>query len=181
MPPLNAVISGVRAEAEIFPRQAGDHDNWLPFGRLPWNEKNNRTWTTKHLADPNLEGKATFFATEIWAPSRTISFEMRRGPELFCLLDLDPAAETQGFVLALRKDVLRRADIAADETIFSVREFFGQSDCEVFDRRWGESGRFGSIVCVNGLDYTGSTAVMHWSRQNRRHHVRSLRWRRSMG
>ena len=29
MPPLTAVISGIKAEAVIHPRQAGDHDNWL--------------------------------------------------------------------------------------------------------------------------------------------------------
>ena len=124
MPPLTAVISGIKAEAVIRPRQAGDHDNWLSFGRLPWNEKNNRTWTTKYLTDPNLAGKVSFVATEIWAPSRAISFERRRGPELFCLLDRNEPANTQGFVLAIRKDLLSRVDIAADETIFSVREFF---------------------------------------------------------
>src|SRR5262245_26097200 len=96
MPPLTAVISGVKAEAVIRPRQAGDHDDWLAFGRLPWNEKSNRTWTTKYLTDPALEGKVTFVANEIWAPSRSTSFEKRRGPELFCLLDRNEAADTQG-------------------------------------------------------------------------------------
>ena len=180
MPPLTAVISGIDAEAAIRPRQAGDHDNWLPFGRLPWNEKSNRTWTTKYLADPNLQGKVAFAATEIWAPSRAISFERRRGPELFCLLDRNEAAYTQGFVLAVRKDFLRRVDITADETIFSVREFFQESDCVVFDRRWGEFGRFGSTISVSGLDWTGSTDVLHWAKNHRKHHVLSFRWRRSM-
>ena len=181
MPPLNAVIAGIDAEAVIRPRQAGDRDNWLSFGRLPWSEKNNRTWTTKYLADPSLTGKVAFMATEIWAPSRAISFERRRGPELFCLLDRNEPANTQGFVLAIRKDLLRRVDIAADETIFSVREFFSESDCVMFDRRWGEFGRFGSTVTVSGLDWTGSTAVLHWAKEHRKHHVRSFRWRKSMG
>ncbi len=181
MPPLTTVISGIKAEAVIRPRQAGDHDNWLSFGRLPWNEKNNRTWTTKYLTDPNLAGKVSFVATEIWAPSRAISFERRRGPELFCLLDRNEPANTQGFVLAIRKDLLSRVDIAADETIFSVREFFEKSDCVVFDRSWGEFGRFGATVTVSGLDWTGSTAVLHWAKGHKKHHVRSFRWRRWMG
>jgi len=181
MPPLTAVISGIDAQTVIRPRQAGDHDDWLSFGRLPWNEKNNRTWTTKYLADPSLQGKVAFMATEIWAPSRAISFERRRGPELFCLLDHNEAAGTQGFVLAIRKDMLRRVDIAADETIFTVRAFFGDSDCIMFDRRWGEFGRFGSTVTVSGLDWTGSSEVLHWAKEHRKHHVRSFRWRRSMG
>jgi hypothetical protein len=181
MPPLTAVISGVQAEAVIRPRQAGEHDNWLSFGRLPWNEKNNRTWTTRYLTDQDLEGKVTFFATEIWAPSRAVSFETQRGPELFCMLDRNQADGAQGFVLAIRKDMLRRVDLAADDTIFSVREFFAESDCLVFDRRWGEFGRFGSTVISNGLDWTTSTAVLHWARAHKRHRVRSFRWRRSMG
>ena len=181
MPPLTAVISGIQAKAVIHPRQAGDDDNWLRFGRLPWNEKNNRTWTTKYLTDPNFEGKVEFVATEIWAPSRATSFEKRRGPELFCLLDRNEPADTQGFVLALRKDVLRRVDLVADDTIFSVREFFGESDCVMFDRRWGEFGKFGATVTVSGLDWTGSTDVLHWAKAHRKHHVRSFRWRRSMG
>jgi len=181
MPPLTAVSSGIKAEAVIRPRQAGDHDNWLSFGRLPWTEKNNRIWTTKYLSDPTLEGKVSFVATEIWAPSRAISFEKRRGPELFCLLDRNEPADTQGFVLAIRKDFLSRVDIVADETIFSVREFFEASDCVVFDRRWGEFGRFGATITVSGLDWTGSTAVLHWAKQHKKHHVRSFRWRRWMG
>ena len=62
------------------------------------------------------------------APSRAISFERRRGPELFCLLDRNEPADTQGFVLAIRKDVLSRVDVVADDTIFSVREFFEELD-----------------------------------------------------
>ena len=180
MPPLSAVISEIDTEAVIRPRQSGDRNNWLSFGRLPWNERSNRIWTTKYLADPTLAGRVVFVATEIWAPSRATSFEKRRGPELFCLLDRNAAAETQGFVLAIRTDLLRRVDIAADETIFAVREFFAASDCIVFDRRWGELGRFGSTVTVSGLDWTGSSDVLHWAREHRKHHVRSFRWRRSM-
>jgi hypothetical protein len=56
MPPLTVAISGVHAEAVIRPRQAGDHDNWLRFGRLPWNDESNRTWTTKYLATRASKG-----------------------------------------------------------------------------------------------------------------------------
>jgi hypothetical protein len=181
MPPLKSVISGIDSEAVIHPRQSGDHDDWLSFGRLPWNDTNNRTWTTKYLADPSLVGKVRFVATEIWAPSRDISLERRRGPELFCVLDRNEAADTQGFVLAIRKDKLRRVDLAADDTIFSVRELLTPHDCITFDRRWGESDRFGPDLVAGGLDRTGSTDLLRWAKGHRKHHVRSFRWRRSMG
>jgi hypothetical protein len=181
MPPLKAVFSGIDAEAIIDTRQAGDRGDWLSFGQLPWNDASNRTWTTKYLADPSLVGKVHFVATEIWAPSRAISFERRLGPELFCMLDRNEAADTQGFVLAIRKGVLRRVDLAADDTIFSVREFFTPSDCINFDRQWGQSGRFGSDSDISGLERTGSTDLLRWAKDHRKHHVQSFRWRRSMG
>lgn len=181
LPPLTAVIKGLRAEALIRPRQAGDHDNWLRFGRLPWNENSNRTWTTKYLADPELAGKVQFFATEIWAPGHAISFESRRGPELFCLVDHNSADNSQGFVLALRKDVLARVDVPADAAVFAVRELLPESKCAVFERRWGEHGRFGSTVVDNGLDRTGSGEVLSWAKGHRKAKVLSFRWRRWMG
>ena len=181
MPPLSAVVAGMDAEAVIRPRQAGDHDNWLRFGRLSWSDQSNRTWTTRYLEDPALAGTVRFVATEIWAPSRAVSFEAKRGPELFCLLDRNEAADSQGFVLAIRKDVLRRVDVAADETMFSVREFFQQSACVTFDRHWGEHGRFGSTVVMSGLDWTNSNAVLLWAKTHPKATVPSFRWRRSYG
>ena len=129
MPHLSAVIAGLSAEAVIRPRQAGNDDNWLAFGRLPWNEKSNRTWTAKYLTDPALAGQVHFMATEIWAPSRTNSFDSRRGPQLFALLDYSEIGSSQGFVLALRKDVLSRVDEAADATLLAVRELPKSASC----------------------------------------------------
>jgi hypothetical protein len=178
LPPLNAVVAGLDDEAVIRPRQAGDHDNWLRFGRLPWSEASNRTWTTKYLDDPAMAGKVQFVATEIWAPSRAISFDARRGPQLFCLLDRNMIDGEQGFVLAVRKDVLWRVDVAADAVIFAAREFLGTAKHATFDRSWGESGRFGSIIVTNGLDYTNSGAVLNWAKSHLRRSVPSFRWRR---
>ena len=127
-----------------------------------------------------LVGKVRFVATEIWAPSRDVSFEARRGPELFCLLDHDDAKGSQGCVLAIRKDVLRRVDIAADATEFAVQEILTNSANATFERRWGEHGRFGSILADDGLDCTGSGAVLSWAKDHRHAHVASFRWRRSM-
>jgi hypothetical protein len=177
MPHLSAVIAGLTMEAVIRPRQAGSDDNWLRFGRLPWNEKSNRTWTTKYLSDLALADQVHFMATEIWAPGRATSFDSRRGPELFALLDYSEIGNTQGFVLALRKSLLSRVDEAADATLQAVRDFFQNPRHAVFDRRWGEHGRFGSLIVVNGLDYTRATAVMDWADAHPLSHVPSFRWR----
>jgi hypothetical protein len=176
MPHLSAVIAGLSAEAVIRPRQAGANDNWLRFGRLPWSEKSNRTWTMKYLEDPALAGRVHFAATEIWAPSRAVSFDSWRGPEFFCLLDYSEIGATQGFVLALRKDVLPRAADAADETIAAVAGFFVAPRRALFDRTWGEHGRFGSVLVINGLDWTRAEAVMSWADAHPLRQVPSFRW-----
>jgi hypothetical protein len=177
MPPLSSVIAGLPSKAQIRPRQAGDHDNWLRFGALGWSDEANRTWTQKYLADPAFAGKATFFATEIWAPSRPISFEARRGPELFCLVDRNQAGGGQGFVLAIRKDVLPPVSVAADAAVFAVREQLPDSKCEIFERTWGEHGRFGSLVVDNPLDHTSSETVWGWGRAHPKARARSFRWK----
>jgi len=181
MPYMSALVRRLPAQTVIRPRQAGDADNWLRFGRLPWNEASNRTWTTRYLADPAMAGKVAFHRTEFWAPSRAVSFDRRRGPEMFALIDKNQADDSHGFVLAVRKDVLPRVDTAADEVIFAVRETCGLGACRTFDRTWGEVGRFGSTITVNALDWTAPEAVLTWAKAHPKTSRPSFRWRRSHG
>jgi hypothetical protein len=102
---------------------------------------------------------------EIWAPRRKAAFDAGRGPELFCRLDRDDLLDTQGLVLAIRKDVLRRVDIAADDVVFTVRELMGAHKVVNFDRTWGEFGRFGGLV-INGFDATSSSTVLDWAQSH---------------
>jgi hypothetical protein len=102
-----------------------------------------------------------FGVVEIWAPRRKAAFDANRGPEMFCRFDRDEIGDTQGLVLAIRKDVLRQVDIAADDVVFVVRELMGEHKVINFDRTWGEFGRFGGLV-INGLDATSSDAVLDW-------------------
>jgi hypothetical protein len=178
MPCMSALVRRLGAETLIRPRQAGDHDNWLRFGRLPWSEASNRTWTTRYLEDPAYAGKVTFHRTEFWAPGRAACFDQRRGPEMFGLIEHGLVDESQGFVLALRKDVLPKADVAADEVVFMVRETCGLGQVRTFDRTWGETGRFGSIMVTNPLDYTGPHAVTAWAKAHPQTARPSFRWRR---
>jgi hypothetical protein len=181
MPSLNVVMAGLGEPAFIRPRQAGDRDNWLRFGRLPWSEESNRTWTTRYLQDPTMAGKVSFVTNEVWAPSRAACEDRRHGPKLFCQLDRNQAVDEQGFLLAVRKDVLRRVDVAADDAIFEVRSLLPDSNCVMLDRSWGEHGRFGSPIVVNNLDWTQPETVMQWAKAHPRSRVPSFRWRRSMG
>jgi hypothetical protein len=165
VPFLSVIIKGLSAEAAIEVRRAGG------VRTLAWNLKSNQSWATKN---------AEFAATEIWAPSRSISIESKRGPELFCLLDYNAAVGAQGFVLAIRKDVLPCVDVAADETIFEVRALLNKHRLAVFERSWGESGGFGAVSVKNGLETTNPAAVLRWANEHRKSHVPSFRWRRWM-
>jgi hypothetical protein len=173
MPLLSPVIGSLTSSASIRSDQLdGLSNKGLTFGPMKWSDASNRKWTTKYLADPALFGRVLFLRTEIWAPSRSKSFETGRGPEFFCLVDRNEPAGTQGFVLALRKDLLPGAAAAADAVVARVHAFYTDPKLAVFDRTWGEHGRFGSIVVDNGLDWTSSDAVMLWAERHPRTHVR---------
>jgi hypothetical protein len=155
-----------------FQNRPGE-SKWLPFGRLPWSEASNRKWTVEYLeaAEP-----VEFEATEIWSPSRSTWAEEGKNPELYVKIDSSNVAETQGFLLALRRDVLKSAPgsaEAADRVIDAVAAVLPNARRLVFDRAWNEKRLFG-VIAQNPLDYTGSGEVMDWAEAHPRMHVASF-------
>ena len=144
-------------------------------GRLPWNEASDR------LTDPAVTGQGAVRRAEVWAPSRSESYESGRGPEMVCLIERNEADGSQGVVLAVRKDVLPKVDVAADEVIFEIRDACGLGACKVFDRTWGESGRFGSPRAGKGLDLGNAHDLLAWATDHPKASRPSFRWRRSYG
>jgi hypothetical protein len=173
-PALSSIIDTIGEPAEIETNQRGSEAHWLQFGPLPWSEESNRKWTTQYLADPARAGTVHFFLTEIWCPSRETALAARRGPKLFCLIHRHENAG-QGFVLAIRTDVLPRVGVAADAAIFSVRALLDSPKHAVFERKWGEVGRFAGMISVSGLETTSPDTVLHWAQRRPRSHVRSFR------
>jgi Domain of unknown function (DUF4304) len=146
---------------------------WLPFGRLPWSDASNRKWTSEYLEAPE---PVEFEATEIWSPSRSIWAEEGKNPELYAKLDQSTVCETQGFILALRRDVLKSAPgskEAADRVIDAVAAALPDGRRVVFDRGWNEKRLF-AVIAQNPLDYTGSGEVMEWAETHPRAHVASF-------
>jgi hypothetical protein len=181
VPFLSGMIRRLPAEAVIRPVQIGKEGRAMPFGRLSWSEASNRQWTSRYLADPEKAGEVRFEATEIWAPSQAASLEARHGPQMLCRLVRDENDGSQGFVLAVRKDVLRQVDIAADAVIFAVRGLIGTSKSRTFDRTWNEAGRFSAAVSPNALDATSPRALFEWSKGHPNLSRPSFRWRRAHG
>ncbi len=146
---------------------------WLPFGRLSWNEASNRKWTSEYLEAPE---PVEFEATEIWSPSRSTWAEEGRNPELYAKIDKSAPGETQGFILALRRDVLKSAPgsaEAADRVIDAVAAALPDGRRVVFDRAWNEKRLF-AVIAQNPLDYTSSQEVMEWAETHRWAHVTSF-------
>ena len=146
---------------------------WLPFGRLAWSDASNRKWTSEYLEAPE---PVEFEATEVWSPSRSTWAEEGKNPELYAKVDQSTVLETQGFILALRRDVLKSAPgsaEAADRVVDAVAAALPSTRRVVFDRAWNEKRLFG-VIAQNPLDYTHSDTVMEWAEAHPWAHVASF-------
>jgi hypothetical protein len=172
--PMTELVKLLPRPATIrsFQHRPGE-SKWLPFGHLPWSEANNRKWTSEYLEAPEA---VEFEATEVWSPSRSTWAEEGKNPELYAKIDGNTHRETQGFILALRRDVLKSAPgiaEAADGVIGAVAAALPNIRRVVFDRGWSEKRLF-AVIAQNPLDYTDSHEVTAWAEAHPRAHVASF-------
>lgn len=161
-----------RTSIRSFQHRPGE-SKWLPFGTLPWNEASNRKWSSEYL---DASAPVEFEATEIWSPSRSTWADEGKEPQLYAKIDWNRFGESQGFILALRRDVLKSspgAPGAAGRVLEAVAAALPDGRCVVFDRGWNEKRLFG-VIAQNPLDYTGSQEVMAWADAHPRAHVPSF-------
>jgi uncharacterized protein DUF4304 len=175
------IVAPMTELTELLPRPSSirsyqhrqGESQWLPFGRLSWSEASNRKWTSEYLETPE---PVEFEATEIWSPSRSTWAEEGKNPELYTKIDGNSAWETQGFILALRRDVLKSAPgiaEAAGQVIGAVAAALPDARHVVFDRGWNETRVF-AVIAQNPLDYTSSREVMAWAEAHPWAHVASF-------
>jgi hypothetical protein len=175
------IVAPITGLADLLPRRTSirsyqhrpGESKWLPFGRLSWSEDSNRKWTSDYLEKPE---PVEFEATEIWSPSRSTWAEEGKNPELYAKVDNNTAWETQGFILALRRDVLKSTPgiaEAAGQVIDAVAAALPDARVVVFDRAWNEKRLF-AVIAQNPLDYTGSQEVMAWAEAHPWAHVASF-------
>ena len=139
---------------------------------MSWSEGSNRKWTSEYLEKPE---PVEFEATEIWSPSRSTWAEEGKNPEFYAKIDNNAVWETQGFILALRRDVLKSSPIAeaAGHVIDAVAAALPDARHAVFNRGWNEKRVFG-VIAQNPLDYTSSQEVMAWAEAHPWAHVASF-------
>ncbi|HEY5722337.1 MAG TPA: DUF4304 domain-containing protein [Allosphingosinicella sp.] len=156
VPVMDALVSRLPRPVSILSGQMYEDGTGkqLPFGRMPWGEAGNRKWTTKYIEEG--EGPVTFSQTEFWSPSRSEWAEKGGAPDFYARLDRDPYGEVQGFILALRRDVLRMEGVAeaADRTLAAVAEALPGSRTVINDRGWAEHN-IGPVE-IDPLDHTAS-------------------------
>lgn len=103
MQPIGALIENAGGENSLHSFQTGEgKPNWLPFGRMVWNEANNRKWCTRYLADAST----VFNATEVWVPGRKQALTGGQGAQVFAHLEnfVRSGIDSQTLTLAVRSN-----------------------------------------------------------------------------
>jgi hypothetical protein len=162
VPHLDAIIEtlGLPAFIRTWQTRPEDTARQLPFGRLKWSRANNERWTTQYLEGPQ---PTHFWCTEVWA--RDWSYHDQHGgyPDLFCRVEhLLVPAESQAFVLAIRKAVLANVAEAADAALDLASAHYRDPQRLVFDRIWAEREVFFRAIRTNELHRVSPLQVMEW-------------------
>ena len=137
-----------------------DRDQKLPFGKMGWNAAGHEKWTSEYLEGPE---PVEFLQTEFWSPGRATWAGEGRPPEMYARLERDPFGEVQGFILALRRDVLEIPGVAqaADRTLAAVAAALPDARRLIGDRGWAE--RKILMVEVEPLDHPAAELVHRYA------------------
>jgi hypothetical protein len=101
MQPIGAVLDHAEGPTSLHSRQSEKGKSaWLPFGRMIWNDANNRKWCTRYLG----EASTVFYVTEVWAPGRKQALTGGQGPKVFAHLEnfARSGMDSQTLTLAVR-------------------------------------------------------------------------------
>lgn len=171
------VVPAITRLVDLLPQRAtirpwlyggGKSGRPIPFGTLYWNLENNRRWS-ESLQDPAIFMRKT----EIWSPSRSSSIEKQIYPNLFAQLDGGQTVDRQGFVLAIRLDLLPSLAAAANEVVAQVRDVMPESRTLIADRAW-EERRILGWVRVNNLDDAITLDAFEWADANKHAQVEAF-------
>ncbi|HYD14279.1 MAG TPA: hypothetical protein VEC11_15645 [Allosphingosinicella sp.] len=161
-PALDALIALLPKPATIRPwhYHADRPGRPVAYGRLGWSAEANRRWT-EAMTDPQI-----FMAkTELWSPSRSSTVERRLDPDFYVQLGWDRTGERQGFLLALRLELLPALADAANQVVAAVAAIMPDSETLVADRSWA-ARRILGVVRLNNLDDALAIDAFEWASEN---------------
>ena len=138
-PEIDSLVRLATTQAYIRTFQSFEYENkWLGFGRMKWNEANNRKWTSKYRSDEFKEKKLQFFGTEIWAPDWNKCYKTGETPELFVNVYNHPYADKhqEGIVIAMPKRAVIKHEELINSIIESIHEALSDSTLSIIERFW---------------------------------------------
>jgi hypothetical protein len=145
MQPIGAVLDHAGGQTSLHSFQTGQSkSDWLPFGRMVWNEASNRKWCTRYRA----EASTVFNATEVWAPGRKQALTGGQGPQVFVHLENFARSEidSQTLKLAVR---CGDADKGFDQACEAISAVLTSAEFKCARRPWAEAVHSSSYT--NGL------------------------------
>ena len=90
----------------------------LKFGRMIWNEKNNKKWTTKY----SDKEKWTFFDTEIVFPTRSNCHKNKINPKLFISVHNENLTETENPIVDQSITIHIHSDLLEKDKLIKIEE-----------------------------------------------------------
>ena len=144
-PEFDALLKLVSNPAYIRTFQSFEFENeWLGFGRMKWDEKNNIKWTSKYRTAEYRDKKLLFFGTEIWAPDWNYCYKNGVNPEVFIKLYYDPKPIRlkEGILIAIPKRITRKNGELVCSSIEAIQKTIPNSTLSTFERYWTPSKDF---------------------------------------
>jgi hypothetical protein len=151
-PIIDKLVAMSASHAAIRSSQAFEHHSgWLGFGRMMWNEKNNRKWTEKYHS-PEYESKEfRFYDTEIWAPDWNIVFRESKAPDIFIKASRTEAPTiVQNLLIAIRYPIYKKNSHEAQSLVEGLSSMLDNCQLHTGTLAWAEEVyEFGGFT--NGL------------------------------
>lgn len=144
-PSVDSLVKITNSDAYIRTFQSFELENrWLGFGRMKWNEENNRKWTTKFRREAYAAKNLTFYGTEIWAPDWKQCCDKGVFPDIFINLYHYPTVEKirEGIVIAIPKKIAQMNEVLIEATLQNIIRQIPNSSLSVIDRSWTPKGKF---------------------------------------
>lgn len=138
-PKIDSLLNVVNNQAQIRTFQSFEFENkWLGFGRMKWNEENNKKWTSKYRTDEFNDKRLQFFGTEIWAPDWNHCYNKGETPELFINVynHSNSVKHREGLMIAMPKRIVMKNDKLVNSIIESILEAVPGSTLSKTERKW---------------------------------------------
>ncbi|MEM7297434.1 MAG: hypothetical protein AAF391_04110 [Bacteroidota bacterium] len=156
LPYVDQILKVSKEKAFIRTQQAFQQENrWLGFGRMKWNEENNKKWTTKYRTPEFADQKLTFYDTEIWAPDWNICYKTSRPPEIFVHLYHHQGVPKirEGLLIAIRNNLAKKNQNLIEQNMDEIVGLVQGASLSMISRSWMPGWRFPNrIEDINNVE-----------------------------